>query len=297
MKSILAFVFACVILYPEIGNTQNFPIQLNQGDKTLRELLNPGLQQELESTLYKNEQIKSLLTQKRMAVGLVDLSDLNDVKFARINGNEMMYAASLPKIAVLLASMEAIEAGQLEETEEVKSDMKLMISKSNNQATTRMIDRIGFEKIEDVMTCERYELYNEDFGGGIWVGKRYAAGGETNREPMKHLSHAATATQVCRFYYLLLQGKLVNEERSKQMLDIMEEPAIHHKFVYTLDKIAPQAHVYRKSGTWESYHADSVLVWGPKRKYILVGLVQDYDGERILRDLVNQIDTVLHEND
>ena len=44
-----------------------------------------------------------------MSVGLVDLRDLDNVKFAQINGNNMMYAASLPKIAVLLASMDAIE--------------------------------------------------------------------------------------------------------------------------------------------------------------------------------------------
>ena len=76
-----------------------------------------------------------------------------------------------------------------------------MISKSNNQATTRMIDRLGYEKIESVLTDPQYEFYDENKGGGLWVGKRYGGGGDTNREPLKNLSHAASVTQVCRFYY------------------------------------------------------------------------------------------------
>ena len=62
-------------------------------------------------------------------------------------------------------------------------------------------------------------------GGGLWVGKRYGGGGDTNREPLKNLSHAATTKQVCSFYYQLVMGKLVNEERSEEMLEIMKDPA------------------------------------------------------------------------
>ena len=53
-----------------------------------------------------------------------------------------------------------------------------MISKSNNQASTRMIDRLGYDKISSVLTSDRYKLYDQNNGGGLWVGKRYAAAGE-----------------------------------------------------------------------------------------------------------------------
>ncbi len=159
--------------------------------------------------------------------------------------------------------MDALEKGELKETPEVKNDMKLMISKSSNQAATRMIDRLGFDKIESVLTDEQYQLYYEDeeHGGGLWVGKRYASSGSTNREPLKNLSHAAIVNQVCRFYYLLANGKLVNNKRSKQMLGILENPALHHKFVNTLDQIAPNARLFRKSGSWKNFNSDSILVW------------------------------------
>ena len=258
-------------------------------------MVDTSLQQKLENELTKNKDWAQLIDSKKMAVGIVDLSNPEDIRFARVNGTHMMYAASLPKIAILLASMDAIEKGELKETVEIKKDMRLMISKSDNAASTRMIDRLGYDKIEEVMTDSKYAFYDEETGGGLWVGKRYGGGGDTHREPLKNLSHAASVSQVCRFYYLLAHGKLVNERRSKQMLDIMENPELHHKFVNTLDQIAPNARLFRKSGSWKTYHSDSVLVWGkdPERRYILVALIDDANGEQIIRDLVKPVEKVL----
>tara|TARA_R110000796_G_scaffold35017_3_gene90073 strand:+ start:33905 stop:34822 length:918 start_codon:yes stop_codon:yes gene_type:complete len=274
----------------------DLPIRILDSEvQALPSLLNKSLQTSLERELKSNPQWKKLIQEKKMAVGVVDLSDPNFTRFARINGNYMMYAASLPKIAILLAAMDAIDKGELKETQEIKDDMRLMISKSNNQASTRMIDRVGYKKIEDVMTDPKYEFYDEHKGGGLWVGKRYGSGGDTNREPLKNLSHAATVTQVCRYYYLLANGKLVNEKRSKQMLNIMENPDLHHKFVNTLDQIAPEARLFRKSGSWRTFHSDSILVWGddPDRRYILVALIDNENGEQIIRDLVKPVEKVL----
>ncbi len=263
--------------------------------KSLSKLVDSSLQVNLENELAAHSDWSQLISQKKMAVGIVDLSNPNNVRFARVNGNHMMYAASLPKIAILLAAMDAIEKGELKETEQIKKDMRLMISKSDNAASTRMIDRVGYDKLEAVMTNPKYNFYDEDKGGGLWVGKRYGGGGDTNREPLKNLSHAATVTQVCRYYYLLAHGKLVNEKRSKQMLDIMEDPELHHKFVNTLDQIAPNARLFRKSGSWRTFHSDSILVWGKDqgRRYILVALVDDPNGEQIIRSLVKPIEKVL----
>ena len=289
------FLFLILFLLGiSLAAQQKLPLK-NTELKSLTSLHNVTLQKDLEKEILKNPTWKNLIDKKKMSVGVVDLSNPKEAKFARINGDYMMYAASLPKIAVLLASVDAIENGELKETEEIKKDMRIMISKSNNQATTRMIDRVGYEKIESVLTDPKYEFYDEDNGGGLWVGKRYGGGGDTNREPLKNLSHAASVTQVCRFYYLLANGKLVNEKRSKQMLDIMVNPDLHHKFVNSIEQIAPLAKLYRKSGSWKTYHSDSILVWGknPNRRYILVALIDDPNGEQIIRNLVKPIEKIL----
>ncbi|TRZ46461.1 hypothetical protein DMZ48_02030 [Robertkochia solimangrovi] len=277
----------------DIKNT-GLPIGHDKTIKPLKALYDPYLQKMLIDEIDNKPYWKKLIESKKMAIGVVDLTDVDNPRFAKINGDEMMYAASLPKIAVLLAAEDALDHGELEDTPELRKDMRLMISKSNNQATTRVIDRIGFEKIESVMTDSRYQFYDKKNGGGLWVGKRYAAGGNTNREPLKNLSHAATVNQVCRFYYLMLNGKLVSEERSKEMLEYMKDPELHHKFVSTLNRIAPNAILYRKSGSWQKWHADSVLVWGKKRKYILVALIEDGNGEQIIRDLVVPVERAIN---
>jgi beta-lactamase class A len=228
-----------------------------------------------------------------MAIGVVDLWDPNDVKYARLNGNVMMYAASLPKIGILLAVMDAIEKGEIADSPELQQKMRLMISKSNNAASTELMDLIGMEKIEQVLKDPKYELYDEDYGGGLWVGKRYAKTGPRRPDPLMGISHGATVSQVCRYYYLMAFGQLVSYDRSKQMLELMDNPELNHKFVGKLKSMAPYAHLYRKSGTWRTFHSDSVLVWGPERRYILVALIDDPDGETILRNLVVTVDTLV----
>jgi beta-lactamase class A len=295
MKLYQLIIVLALFITSTVKSQSELPLRLDESKiKPLNSLKNSALQNSLEQELNKVPAWKKLIAQNKMAVGVIDLSNPEEAKYAGINSNQMMYAASLPKIAILLAAMDAIEKEQLKETPEIVRDMKLMISKSDNHASTRMIDRVGYAKIESVMTDDKYKLYDKTYGG-LWVGKRYASGGPTNREPLKNLSHAATVAQVCKYYYLLANGKLVNNDRSKQMLDIMENPALHHKFVNTLDLIAPDARLFRKSGSWKNFHSDSILVWGKEatRRYILVALIDDANGENIIRNLVVPVEKVL----
>lgn len=290
----LITVIAGSVSAQEIESTafDQLPIAI-EDIKPLRNLIDNPLQDKLIKELNKNSKWKRLISQKKMAVGLVDLRDPLNVKYARVNGNVMMYAASLPKIGILLAAQDALEKGEIEDSEKIQTDLKLMISKSDNAASTRMIDLLGYDKIEEVLTDPIYDLYDEDYGGGIWVGKRYAKTGARHPDPIKGLSHAATVSQVCRYYYMLAYGKLVSYDRSKMMLDLMVDPKLHHKFVNTLEDVAPKAKIFRKSGTWDKWHTDSALVWGPERRYILVALIEDTDGEKICRDLVRAVEKVL----
>lgn len=254
------------------------------------------LQSKLEERLSGNERWASLIRKEKMAVGLVDLTDLDSPRFACVNGNTMMYAASLPKIAVLLAAFQTFEDGALEETPEIMNELTRMIRYSSNTCATRVIDRLGFEKIEEVLRDPQHQLFDANRGGGLWVGKRYGKSGKRYPDPIKGLSHAATVNQVCRFYYLLATGKLINPQRSQQMLEILSNPKINHKFVSSLEKKLSKSCIFRKSGTWRNWHADSVLVWGPEwRRYILVGLVEDPQGEQSLRNLVPAIEEILRD--
>ena len=260
----------------------------------INDKIDRGLQYALNEVVYNNKKWKKLVSQKRMAVGLVDLRDMGNPKYAAINGEHMMYAASLPKIAVLLTAMVAVKENCLNYDAALKKDLRLMIAKSNNAATTRVIERLGFDKIASVMRDPKYNLYDIAEGGGLWVGKKYAKSGKRKPDPLKGLSHAATVEQVCRFYTLLAYGKLIDDYYSREMMSYLIDPQLHHKFVNTLDKVAPNADVYRKSGSWRTFHSDSVLVFGDDgRKYILVALINDAQGSKICRNLVTAAEKVL----
>ncbi|WP_420460766.1 serine hydrolase [Neolewinella sp.] len=260
----------------------------------LRDHQDKDLEAQLKAAILANPTWAQLYRSKRLSVGLVDMADARSPRFATLNGKHMMYAASLPKIAVLAAAHDAIERGELQETATIKQDMRLMIAKSNNAATTRMIDRVGFEHIERTMRDPRHQLYDTANGGGLWVGKRYAAGGRRYPDPMKGISHAATTEQICRYFYLLANGQLVSQKSSLKMMSYLVDPELHHKFVNTLDRVAPRAKVYRKSGSWSVYHADCAMVQGPNRNYIMTALVEDPDGEQIIRDLGEVMDNLAH---
>lgn len=294
LKHIFLSIFSTILLFTSVNAQQSLPLNDFNQIAPLSEIENDPLQVLLEDEIMKNPTWRRLINNKKMSVGVVDLNNINSVHYAGINSQEMMYAASLPKIAILLASMDAIEKCELAETPEVTRDLNLMINRSDNHASTRMIDRLGYNKIAAVLQSDEYKLYDKVNGGGLWVGKRYAAGGPRNPDPIKGLSHAASVQQVCRFYYKMITGNLVSPEKSKKMLDIMEDSHLHHKFVNTLDRIAPNARVFRKSGSWRNYHADSALVWGKDgRKYILVALVEDPNGEQIIRDLVVPVENII----
>jgi beta-lactamase class A len=253
-----------------------------------------GLQARLDQALQKEKLWQALISTGKMAVGLVDLSDPARPRFAQVNGNTMMYAASLPKLAILLAAFQGFADGSLKETPQIRADLIGMIRRSDNFAASQMVARIGLKKIERVILDPRYQFYDAKKGGGIWVGGSFARAGEQNPEPLKNLIQAATVNQVCRFYYLLAYGRLINPESSRQMLKILAFPDLHDKFVSVLEKEVPPSHLYRKSGEFRIWYSDSILVWGqPFQRYILVALVEHQQGEQILRKLVPLAEQIL----
>ncbi len=251
-----------------------------------------GLQSALEGALYKHPSWHALIEQNKMAVGVVDLSSPAAARFASVNGWTMMYTASLPKIAVLLAAYQSIEDGMLQDSPDLHEWLVRMVRRSNNPAASFLIDHIGLKRIGDVIKA--HQFYLPENGGGIWLGAGYPPGIERNPEPLKGLCHAANVMQICRFYYMLAYGKIISPQRSRQMLEILSRPGLHDKFVSVLEKHVSPDRLFRKSGDWDISYSDSVLVcddgW---RKYILAAQIEDKDGERMLRDLVPVIEGIL----
>ena len=237
--------------------------------------------------------MQALAEHKSLSIALVDITDLHHPRLAAINGDEMMYAASLPKIAILLAAFERIDQGQLTLDYATRALLVSMIRRSSNKAATSVLDRVGRSYVASLLQSHRYRLYDPSFNGGLWVGKDYGKAPPWQRDPLHKISHGATALQVARFYYLLETGRLVSPTMSREMKSILAEPALHHKFVEGLKKAHPDSRIYRKSGTWKNWHADSAIVEREGRRYIAVALACSPEGEQWLRRLIVSLDDII----
>ena len=253
----------------------------------------PKLQKGLERCLIALK-LNQAAKRKNLSVVLVDITNPSRPRMAYINPNEMMYAASLPKIAILLGAFDRIAKGEMALDDETHKKLALMIRNSSNEAATEILNRVGKSYLADLLQSPRYRLYDPERNGGLWVGKEYSKSGAWKRDPLHNLSHGATALQVARFYYMLQTGQLVSPEHSKQMKEILADPAIKHKFVKGLETTHPESRIYRKSGTWKQYHADSAIIEHDGRRYIAVALAKSPLGGQWLSDLIVAMDNLIY---
>ena len=249
----------------------------------LRDCMDRQLQQDV-SRVLTGLKLTEALRKKQLALVLADITRPRSPRMAAFNGDEIIYAASLPKIAILLAAFVQIEKGAMALDPESHETLTKMIRKSSNMAATEMYHKVGPKRIAQVLQSPEYRLYDPSGPGGLWCGKPYGQAGAWRRDPLARLSHAATAIQTARFYYLLETGRLVGPSLTRKMKAIMSRPAIDHKFVKGL-KGRPGVRMYRKSGTWRRWHADSALVECGRYTYIIVALAEHRKGGRWLERL------------
>ena len=171
---------------------------------SLWESFDQDFQQALETALRKEfrGKYKGTVDNKKAALVVVDINNLHQPRVAGVNTDVMMYAASLPKIAILLGAFVKIERGEMPLNEETRDELMRMIRKSSNKDATAILNRVGFEDLAEILQSEKYCLYDPEQNGGLWVGRDYSGGPVWKRDPLHNISHGATAMQVARFYYL-----------------------------------------------------------------------------------------------
>jgi beta-lactamase class A len=287
MRPWLAVVTAYFMLIGSVGLAA-----AAQPRPSLPESCDPRLQKGLEDCLTALR-LDDAVRARHLSVVLVDITDPDRPRLAYANPNYMMYAASLPKIAILLGAFERINRSEMVLDEQTLDTLQRMIRRSSNEAATEMLNQVGPDFILEVLQSPRYRLYDPETNGGIWVGKEYSKAPARQRDPLHHLSHGATALQVARFYYLLETGQLVSPEHSRTMKSILGDPEIQHKFVKGLMAEHPDTKLYRKSGTWQNFHSDSALIERDGHRYIAVALSQSPEGGRWLSQLIVAMDNLI----
>jgi len=289
MIVVLLLIISCRELPPEKAQAPTYP--------SLWESFDPDFNRALETALKKEFQgeYRQAVENKKAAFVVVDITDLQHPKVAGVNPDVMLYAASMPKIAILLGAFVKIESGEMSLDDETRSELTRMIRKSSNEAATAVLKRVGIENLAEILQSDKYRLYDPEHNGGLWVGRDYSGGPLWRRDPLNNISHGATAMQAARFYYLAVTGRLVSEQYFDDLAEIMSNPGIQHKFVKGIKKSNPDAEIYRKSGTWKKFHADSGVIVDKDRgyQYIIVALVEHPKGADGLARFAAVVDETL----
>jgi beta-lactamase class A len=92
-----------------------------------------------------------------------------------------------------------------------------------------------------------------------------------------------------------MTGRLISEQYLSEFAEIMSEPGIQHKFVKGLKRANPDAEIYRKSGTWKNFHADSGVIVDKKAgyQYIIVALMEHPKGAEIITRFAAVVDDMM----
>lgn len=229
------------------------------------------------------------MASEQTAVGLLDLKNL---RLAMIHPDRGEYAASIPKIGILLAYFQLHPEAGTNLLTQTRHELGLMTKASNNEMAANFSREMGLKEIQQVI--HSYKLYDTNQGGGIWVGKHYGKGDERYGDPVGDNSHAATVRQLLRYYLLLEQGRLVSPIASKRMKEIFHSPDIPHDNIKFVKALAPRkVLILRKWGSWQDWLHDSAIISGPNRHYILVALTKHPKGDEYLFELAIEVDDLM----
>ena len=247
--------------------------------------VDPFLQQRLEEL---DGRLRSThgMAPEQTACGVLDL---NTFRLALVRPDQIDYAASVPKIGILLAYfVEHPEAGENLDPQ-VRRELGEMIKISSNEMAAKYSQQLGLKRIQAILNSHGF--YDAARGGGIWMGKHYGKSTERYGDPVANHSHAATVRQLIRFHLLLEQGKLVSPAASKTMREIFASPKISHlndRFVKAL--AGRHRQVLRKSGWWENWFHDTAIVTGEGRHYIIVAMTHHSNGDQYLEEFAAAVD-------
>lgn len=250
--------------------------------------VDPGLQQRIEAIDARLRE-KHGMTAEQSAVGVLDL---RRPRLAMIHPDRIEYAASVPKIGILLAYFVLHPEAAEGLDEATAHELGLMIKASSNEMAAKHSRAMGLREIQQVLNERGF--YDASRGGGLWVGKHYGPNSERIGDPVADHSHAATVRQLLRFYWMLDTGQLVSAAASRRMREIFLSPGIphdDHKFVKGL--AGRDAVLLRKWGSWKEWLHDTALVEAPDRRYVLVALTRHPAGDAYLEELAREVDALI----
>ncbi len=262
---------------PVVGASGRYPDLRDAHDRELQAAFDAAVDATPGVALFR-----AAVRKRQASVVVADVTDLRQPKVAGYNPDLMLYAASVPKVAIVFGAVVQIQAGDLRLDDETRAQLVNMVRKSSNPDASAVLRKVGIERLAEILQRERHGKPDApERGGGLWVGKAYDKSPVWRRDPVHGFSHGASAMQVARLYSGWLNGTLVDAKYRPLFGEIFGSPGLKHNFVKGLQG-REEVRLYRKSGTWKNTRADSGVVERDDLTYIAVGIYSVPEGTRAL---------------
>lgn len=264
----------------------------------------PELRQWLERLADAQSDLRRARAQGRVGLLVADLSEGRKPRWAALNPDFETYGASVPKVAILLGILyNHVHATNARRgvLEEFHDEIARMIKVSDNVEAGKLYAMTSFESISAALRAQG--LYDWDEAsrtgrGGLWCGGVYAIS-EVKRWFEAHPAVAAkyspdfslvpsprtpdfkmtiTARSSATFLLQMEKGQLVDPAHSAIAKDFLHGFSMS-KFLPGVMQSDPQAEWYGKTGNYEGFQSEILLIEGKGYRYLLTLQLSEYTGQ------------------
>lgn len=252
------------------------------------------------------------LTEDKIAISLVDLTDPNKLQSADFRGEFKIYPASVVKMFYLAAAHRWLENGKIKMTPEFERGLRDMIVDSSNDATGYVVDvlsnvssgaelpekefQIWAEKREavqryfDSLGYQNINIKQKTFCEDAYGREQQFRGRDgVNRNKL-------TTNATARLLAEIALGKVVTPARSKQMMDLMQrdwekkDNPDEQATGFTALGLTTGAKLWSKAGWTSKTRHDAAYIETPEgKKIVIVVFTEDFAGERDIIPTVTKI--------
>ena len=235
------------------GDTQHFEKTDMTNVKTIDESSDES-DSSVSSSSNSNIQIevKNYLESAASGTWSVYAKDLKGGKdIASVNADGKMQSASVIKLFIMATAYDEISKGKLDESS-VTSDISIMITNSDNNATNRLIDKLGFDTIN---------TYIKNNGYANTVLNRRMLASTANGD---NYTSSKDAAKILENIY---NGKCVNKAYSEKMLNFLKQQTRTQKIPAGVPDGVQTAN---KTGELDTVENDAAIVFKGDTPYVLV---------------------------
>ena len=253
------------------GDTQHFYKEdLTNVSKIEEKLTEDGDENNLEKEI--NKYIEDTATEGKWGVYAKNLASNKVV--VDIN-NKKMESASLIKLFIMATTFDEIKKGNMT-LDSVESDLRVMINASDNDATNRLIDKLGFDKINKYIKDNGY------------------SDTEINRKMLDSTNSKDNYTSVedaGKILEKIYKGTCVTKEASEKMLEYLKEQKRTEKIPAGVPSGVETAN---KTGELSDVENDAAIVFKENVPYILVVMSSDLNDTKKARDDIKEISSKVY---